>query len=317
MRKKEFDMGILRYILIVAAICVESVSYANTKIAVDTLEIAPVTLPVAVTDSLEADAMTDDSSAMENLPSDNLAGKTDEAFSPSEEDNNSLVWAKGNEAYAVGDFKNALANYISLIDKGFTSSRLYYNLGNTYYRSGMTGKAILYYEKALMLDPTYADARANLNFVRMQTVDKIDAVPEFVVATWIRQLRNSLSSNNWAVLSLVFLLATLSMLILFRFAKGPRSKKIFFVIACVSCALIVVCFVFSANLAYRAKHSSSAIVVERVGNVKSAPNTTGNSIFVLHEGTKVKILEEAEGWDRVEISDGRQGWIRTTDIENI
>ncbi len=276
----------------------------------DSLETASVRLDTA------SDVQAD-SPGNVALPVGSLAGKTDEAFVPADGDNNTAVWAKGNEAYDVGDFKSALGNYMLLVERGLSSPQLYYNIGNANYRLGMIGKAVLYYEKALMLDPTYSDAKANLNFVRMQTVDKIDAVPEFVAATWIRQLKNTLSSNSWAVMSLVFLVAALALLLLFRFAASVRTRKLFFISACLSFLLLAVSFIFALNLALKAGSSSSAIVVERIGNVKSAPNTTGNSIFVLHEGTKVKVLEVARGWNRIEISDGRQGWIRSSDIETI
>lgn len=230
---------------------------------------------------------------------------------------NTVLWAKGNEAYSVGDFKGALTYYSELENSGLASAPLYYNMGNAYYKTGGIGKAILYYERALKLNPSYSDAKVNLGFVRMQIADKIDSVPEFILVTWVRQLRDSLPSDGWGLLALLFLAAALVFLLVFRFSHRRGIKRLYFISACVLFFLTVVSYIFAMNLSMRADNSGEAIVTGLVGNVKSAPNTTGNSIFVLHEGTKVKILEEAPGWNRIEIQDGRQGWMRSGDIEVI
>lgn len=230
---------------------------------------------------------------------------------------NTVLWAKGNEAYSVGDFRGALTYYGELENSGLASAPLYYNMGNAYYRTGGVGKAILYYERALKLNPSYSDAKVNLGFARMQIADKIDSVPEFILVTWVGQLRDSLPSDGWGVLALLFLAAALAFLLVFRFSRRGGAKRLYFIAACLFFFLTVVSYLFAMNLSMRADNSGEAIVTGLVGNVKSAPNTTGNSIFVLHEGTKVKILEEAPGWNRIEIQDGRQGWMRSDDIEII
>ena len=239
------------------------------------------------------------------------------SFAANANENVNSLWAKGNEAYSIGEFNNAIQYYSKIEKQGLVSAALYYNMGNAYYRMKENGKAILYYERTLKVDPANSDARINLQFASAQTLDKIEEVPDFIFITWIKNVRNSLSSNGWATLALVLLGFTLLFLLGFKFVGRRRAKKICFIISCCMLFFTIVSFLFSVNLAIRANSSDSAIVMNNIGNVKSAPNTTGNSIFVLHQGTKLKILEKAEGWDRIQIKDGRQGWIETEDIEVI
>ena len=215
------------------------------------------------------------------------------------------IWKSAEDAYAVGDYDGAV------------SSSLFYNLGNAFYRKGSVGKAILYYEKALKLSPADQDIKHNLEMARVHTLDKIDSVPQFILVEWVKNLRNKLSSNAWAIVSLVFLAISVALLLLYRFSLSSSARKFYFIIAMVLIVLTLFSFLFSLSLARQASGNDTAVVVENIGSVKSSPAAGGNSIFVLHEGTKVKILEKVEQWSKIEIQDGRQGWIKTSDIEVI
>lgn len=227
------------------------------------------------------------------------------------------IWKSAEEAYSVGDFDGAIRDYQSLENSGAVSSSLFYNLANAYYRKGSVGKAILYYERALKLDPADKDVRNNLEMARLQTLDKIDSVPQFILVEWVRNLRNKLSSNAWAIVSLILLAISVALLLLCKFGRSISSRRLYFVIAMIFLLFTIFSFLFSLSLARQATGNDTAVVVENIGSVKSSPAAGGNSIFVLHEGTKVKILERVEQWSKIEIQDGRQGWIKTSDIEVI
>ncbi|MBR5075002.1 MAG: tetratricopeptide repeat protein [Bacteroidales bacterium] len=227
------------------------------------------------------------------------------------------IWKSAEEAYAVGDFDGAIREYQSLEKAGAVSSSLFYNLANAFYRKGSVGKAILYYERALKLDPADKDIRNNLDMARLQTLDKIDSVPQFILVEWVRNLRNKLSSNAWAIVSLIILALSVALLLLCKFGRSTSSRRLYFIIAMILLLFTIFSFLFSLSLARQATGNDTAVVVENIGSVKSSPAAGGNSIFVLHEGTKVKILESVEQWSKIEIQDGRQGWIKTSDIEVI
>jgi Bacterial SH3 domain./Tetratricopeptide repeat. len=231
--------------------------------------------------------------------------------------NSDSLWTKGNDSYSLGEWTNALLNYEQIEKNGKVSPQLYYNIGNTYFKLGNKGKAILYYERAIKLNPSYKDAINNLQIVSLQTLDKIEKVPEFVLITWIKEIRNSINSNTWAWLGIIFLVILSLLLLMYRFSSYMGVRKFSFILSCIMLFLVVASFSFSINLRLHANSIENAIVLSPVSNIKSAPNTTGNNLFILHEGTKLTILEDIGPWKKIELEDGRQGWIDSSTIEII
>lgn len=230
---------------------------------------------------------------------------------------NGRLWTEANDAYSMGQYEGALDGYRQIEDSGYQSYKLFYNMGNAYYKLGENGKTILYYEKALKLDPSGTDAMNNLQIAKLQTLDKIEVLPELIINTWIKDVRNLMSSDSWAYLAVGFLVLMMFLLLMFKFAPTTGKRKLSFVLACVAFLLAIFSILFAASLKADANSEDTAIVMVPVSNIKSAPNSTGNNLFILHEGSKVEILEEAGQWCRIEISDGRQGWMLKGDIEVI
>lgn len=228
------------------------------------------------------------------------------------------LWSAGVECYANDDFEGALKCFKELEKGGYVSPELYYNMGNTYFKmSGYIAYAVLYYERALKLDPSYEDAQANLEFVHQFTLDKIEQVPEFVLVTWFKEFRETLSSDGWAYLSLALLVVVALLILFFRFGRGMALRKVSFALAIVVAVCMIFSIIFSFGLRSATSSEDGAIVVNPVSSVKSSPNNSGKSLFIIHEGTKVLIHEELGQWSKVELSDGRQGWILKRDIEII
>ena len=227
------------------------------------------------------------------------------------------LWVRANDAYSLGEYSTALDIYNHIERDGYVSARLWYNMGNTCYKLQDDGKAILYYERALKLDPSNSDVKHNLEIARLKILDKIEVVPEFILTTWIKDLRNSMSSDKWGWIGIVMLMVTALLVLGFRFAPKSSQRKASFVFACVTLLMVLASFAFSMSLRANVKSQESAIVLAPVSNVKSAPNSTGGNLFILHEGTKVELLEQVGGWSRIELSDGRQGWMMSKDFEII
>lgn len=218
------------------------------------------------------------------------------------------LWIKANDAYSMSEFNKAFELYGKIESQGLESWKLYYNMGNACFKAGNKGLAILYYEKALKLNPSDKDILNNLSLARLQTIDKITPVPEFVISTFIKRVRNTLSSDTWTWLSVMLLAAVLLLLLCYRFAAGSRTKKLSFAFSIAAALLFVLSTAFAINLRNRALSYDYGVVTQPVCNVKSAPNEGGSNLFVLHEGTKIEILEQVGGWSKIEIADGRQGW---------
>ncbi|MBR1522264.1 MAG: BatD family protein [Bacteroidales bacterium] len=226
------------------------------------------------------------------------------------------LFTAGVEAYSQGNYGEAVSAWEGVLGAGLTSKDLYYNLGNAYYRTGEIAPAILNYERALRIDPSDADVRYNLEFARSLTQDRIDEIPEFFLKVWMRNLSCLLPSNVWAVLSLVlFALALLLGLLYFLGSTSGRRKAGFFG----GIAALVVAFAawgFAAWQRSDAIRQDYAIVMKPVSAVKNAPSGE-KDLFILHEGTKVRILDNVGSYTSVSLSDGRQGWISASDIELI
>ena len=159
------------------------------------------------------------------------------------------LWNVGVECYAGEDYEGALRNFKALEEAGYVSPRLYYNIGNTYYKmSGYIAYSILYYERALKLDPSYKDAQSNLEFVHQFTLDKIETVPEFVLVTWFKSFRSILSSNGWAYVSLASFVIMVLLLLVFRFGRSMVLRKISFAFAIIIATFILLSILFSFGL---------------------------------------------------------------------
>jgi len=228
------------------------------------------------------------------------------------------LWNVGVEAYSAARWDAAAEAWQSLLDAGIRNADLLYNTGNAYLKTGETGRAVLCYERALRLDPSSADVRYNLEYARNMTRDRIDEVPEFILKTWMRKLSYLLPSNTWAVLSLLLFAAMLAMLLLFLLGGSPGARKTGFFTGIVLLLLSLCCFGFSRSQKAESERCDEAIVMKAVSSVKSTPSSeSAKDLFILHEGTKVKILDTVGSWYNISLSDGRQGWISLSDIEII
>lgn len=228
------------------------------------------------------------------------------------------LWNDAVNAYGGGNYETALRGFLQLEQEGYSSAGLYYNIGNTYYKlDHYIGKSILYYERALKFDPSYDDAAHNLELARQFALDKIDTVPEFVLISWTKSLRDLLSSDSWAYIAIGFFLLTALLLLCFRFGRSLGVRKTSFVFAIILFVFALISFGFSLSQKRLIDSENQAIVMMPVSSVRSSPNESGQSLFIIHEGTKVEIIDELGGWSRIELSDGRQGWLMKRDIEII
>ena len=227
-------------------------------------------------------------------------------------------WSAGVAADTDGDWAAASAAWSAIRELGVESAALYYNLGNACFKQDDLAHAILNYERALKLDPSWADARFNLEFARGLVQDKIEAVPGFFLEQWVRKLCWLLPSDTWTVLFLLLLAAVLGCVLLFLLGSRRAARKSGFICGIVAAVLALVCldFAFRQRSGYR--KADEAVVVRAVTTVQSSPgHDSAKDLFILHEGTKVKLLDEVGAWRNIELADGRQGWIPAGDLEVI
>ncbi|MBO7220126.1 MAG: tetratricopeptide repeat protein [Alistipes sp.] len=226
-------------------------------------------------------------------------------------------WEAGNKAYIEGNYDKAIEEYTAIINGGEYSMELYYNLANAYFKQGEIGKSILYYNKALRIEPSQEDVRHNLAIAEAQTKDRITVIPEFFLHRWMRIVRNSMSCMAWSLLSLVAFAALLAFTLLFLLAAGIKWRKVGFYSALCGAVLFVATLSFAISSRNEMLTHDEAIVMASAISVKSSPDRSATDLFVLHEGTKVKVLSEVDEWREVVIADGKKGWTLKSNIEEI
>ena len=228
------------------------------------------------------------------------------------------LWKAGVAAYTEGDFASALQDWEEIRSAGLVSKELYYNLGNAYFKTGEIAQSILWYERAIKLDPSDADIRHNLDYARSLTQDRIDEVPEIFFEQWGHALCYLLPSNTWAVLCLVFLAAAIAMALLFLLGSTAGRRRVGFFVGIACLLLAFLGWDFAQWQRQEALAQDRAIVMRPVSSVKSSPSAeSAKDLFILHEGTRVKILDNVGSYTNIELGDGRQGWIPAGDIEVI
>ncbi len=224
---------------------------------------------------------------------------------------------QANKQYTEGNYQEAVATYEDILKSGMQSPALFYNLGNAYYKSGQLPEAILNYERALLLAPQDRDIRYNLKLAYSQTADKIEEVGTFFLAEWVQELRSSNNSDGWALYALIAFSLFLLALGLYFFSRNIGVKKLAFALALIFVIASGLSYAFAARQKERLIERTHAIVFAPSVTIKSSPDTSGNDLFVLHEGTKVKLISKIGEWWNIEMQDGSEGWIHEGDVEVI
>ncbi len=225
--------------------------------------------------------------------------------------------ADANELYGKGEYEEALTIYTSLIDSGFESSALFFNTANTYYKLGDLPNSLLNYERAKLLAPKDKDIAFNLSLTQKLVVDKIELVDEIFIEKWLRSFRNNFHTDVWAWLSIAAFLIFISGLFIYSLFKSTAIRKFGFYLGVVALFLSVLTAVFSYQQKRMLTERKSAIIFAPSVTVKSSPDESGNSLFILHEGSKVSVRDSVGNWWEIMMGDGNVGWIPKDALKRI
>ncbi len=221
---------------------------------------------------------------------------------------------KAEKAYDTKNYKDAIVNYELLVKDGFKSYQLYFNLGNSYYRNKQIGKAIYNYELARKLNPNDEDVRINLGIAAAKTTDKIDSKENFFISAVKTNVLSSFNTEGWAWLSALSVICFC--VFMFAFISSPTIvvKRVSFFLVFIS----LLGFIFSYSLGYSALKSKYdnkfAIITVRETKIMNEPTTTASSKFSLHEGTKIRVVENNGDWVLIKLDNGNEGWVRLNDV---
>jgi len=224
---------------------------------------------------------------------------------------------KAESLYKKGKYKEAAENYKAILNKGYASPEILYNTGNAYYKMKEYPSAILFYEKAKKLALNDEDIDNNLTIAMLQTKDKFETIPEIFIVTWLKNFSNLLSYDNWAKLFITLLVSFFILLAIYLLAKTNALKKVFFSVSILALTFSIISILLAIYQFNQIKNNHFAIVFQPSVTVKSSPEINSTDLFLLHDGTKVQILDKIENWYKVRISNGSLGWIEEEAIEKI
>lgn len=230
---------------------------------------------------------------------------------------NSKLFKEATQDYAAQNYKAAIKKYKKILSNGQVSVPLYYNLANAHYKLNHIAPSIYYYEKALQLEPNNAEVKNNLHFAQNMTIDAVKDNPKTGLGKIVNGLISKLSYNGWAWLAVIGSVLLVVLVLCYYFSRSSRAKRIFFSLGVLSLLVGLISLIF-AYLQYDIQQNKKfGIIFSETSSIKAEPNKRADQAFLLHEGTKVKVLDNFSGFTKIQLADGRQGWIDTNDIKKL
>lgn len=233
------------------------------------------------------------------------------------QDTSTDKFSEGINFFSSGNYEEALQIWTDIYNTGYRSANLNYNIGNAYFKLNNIPDAILFYERAYLLNPADEDINYNLQIARTLVVDRFQEIPELFFVKWFNFMALFFSTNSWAIISISSFILCLIFLSLYIYSSVYRQKIIGFWFA----VIFLISSIFSLSLTMRNKSlvydSHKAIISSPLVNGKSSPDDSGTDLFVLHEGTKVTVEDEVGEWLEIQLSDGNKGWIPANSLNII
>lgn len=228
---------------------------------------------------------------------------------------NTELFEQGNALYNDGKYEEAIEKYDRILDTDMHSAELYFNLANAHYKLNHIAPSIYYYEKAQHLAPNDADIKQNMAFANNMTLDAIDVIPEVGISKVINQVSHVISFDAWAIMAIGFVLLAVFSFINYYMSFGTRTKRFSFTFGSVFLILMIASLVSAFNKYELDKSDNPAIVFAQESQIKNEPNLRSSEAFILHEGTKVQVVDTVDSWKKIKLTDGKTGWIRAKDIK--
>ena len=223
----------------------------------------------------------------------------------------------GNALYQKGKYQEAITAYESVFRTKKQSAELYFNIGNCYYKLNKVAPAIYNYEKALLLNPNDAEIQNNLKFAQKLQIDDIKTVEKVGFNKLIQDFTNTFHYNTWGGIAVGLSIVFLLFFVGYYFSQITVSKRLFFLEMFIVMLLLVVSVAAAIFEKNQYNNDQPAVVFSEVESVKSEPKNSATDAFVLHEGTKVYVIESLDNWDKIQLTDGTEGWIENSAIKRL
>lgn len=222
-----------------------------------------------------------------------------------------------NNLYQSGNYENALKIYEEIVNSGANNFETFFNLGNTYYRLNKIPDAIYYYEKARKLQPGDEDVNFNIRIANLKTVDKIDEKETIFFVAWFDTIIETMSSVGWSKFFIIFQWLAVALFVIYLFTKSLFLQKYSFFGFLTVLAVSIVFLLFSYIQYDKETNTRNAIIFTPNVYVKNAPDPTSTDLFILHEGTKIEIMDAVNDWYKIKLSNGDIGWMLKSTLKEI
>ncbi|MDF1564712.1 MAG: tetratricopeptide repeat protein [Deltaproteobacteria bacterium] len=250
--------------------------------------------------------------AQGEAPAEAPGGGAAAATSPRTPAEAELLFRRANDTFLSGAPAEAARLYTLLVEAGFGSADVHYNLGTAALKAGDLGVAVLAFERALRADPGHEDARANLEAALERNVDEVvgaDEGPPFFERLARRLPVAPIAwgfAGAWVLLFGGLLLRRLQRL------RGLATTAA--VLGGVASLLLGAAL---ADLYWYRETVHRAVVTAPAVSVRKGPAPRFETAFEIHQGLVVRALEADGPYLRVQLANGLEGWVRRTDVEPI
>lgn len=232
-----------------------------------------------------------------------------------------MLFKSGVSAYVAEEYHKALSIFHQLESEDMVSWELFYNLGNAYYRNNDLGNAIRYWEKAKILSPNNSDIKYNLSIAEQHLIDKVVLPDMFPVFKWYADLKKNVSIDTLVMMIGLVLFLILGITGFVRIMSRQYQKdykKTGITIVSILLAILLLLAVVSIDSSITRKNNKYAIILDDTVNIYSEPDEDALVLFILHEGSKVKVNKKIEdSWSNISYFDDKIGWIKAKSLGEI
>ena len=221
----------------------------------------------------------------------------------------------GNAHYNNGEYLEAIDEYNRILNDGLHSFELYFNLANAHYKQNNIAESIYFYEKALQLDGDNKEVLSNLSFAQQMTIDDIDVVPNSGIKNILNGLVSVMDSDGWGVLIVILIWLTVLFLLVYFFSRNTKTKRVSFIFSFTLSGVILLSFMMVFYAKSIENNNVYAIVFDEEVQVKEEPNLRSSLRFKLHEGTKILLLNTVGEWNKIKLTNGQSGWLKSGSIK--
>ena len=227
------------------------------------------------------------------------------------------TFENANSAYNAGQYENAVMLYKEILESGRHSAELYFNLANSYYRLNQVGESIFYFEKAKQLKPTDEDINVNSNFAQNMAIDAVEELPKSQITQLREKTIGLFSQDGWAFFIILLAWFLVFFWGLYLWNKVPVIKRTFFIFSLVLGLLLMGSLSIAVIKSSKTADTTYGILFNKKIEVWAEPNSRAEVLFLLHQGTKVQMLDQLQDWRKIRIANGSEGWIKNGRVRSL